>query len=92
MWYLYILECRDGKLYTGITDNLERRFKEHFSGKGGHYTKYSSPQKIIYKETFNSRVMAEDREIQVKGWSQAKKLALISGDFEKLKKLSVSRD
>ncbi len=39
MWYVYIVKCKNGDLYTGITDNVQRRFEEHISGKGGHFTK-----------------------------------------------------
>ena len=91
-WYLYILECRDQSFYTGITDNLKRRFKEHKERKGGHYTKYTKPIKIIHSEEFENRTLAEEREKQIKRWTQAKKLALIKQDLELLRKLSKSRD
>jgi len=68
MWYLYILQCSDGALYTGVTDNLERRFEEHVTGKGGHYTNYNRPEKILYHETYCSRLGAEKREQQIKRW------------------------
>ncbi len=92
MWYLYILKCMNGSLYTGITDNFERRLKEHLSGKGGHYTRNSRPTDVIYKEEFIDRVQAQKREQQIKRWSKVKKLALISGNLESLRKLSVSGD
>ena len=92
MWYVYILECANNTLYVGMTDNVERRFTEHMAGSRGHYTSYAKPTKILYKEEFNSRSQAENRELQIKGWSKAKKRALISGDLERLKVLSVSQD
>jgi len=92
MWYLYITKNQNSAFYTGITSNLERRLKEHLRGKGGHYTKRNRPQKLLYTEKFSSRVEAESRETQIKRWSRKKKQALIEGDFEKLRKLSISRD
>jgi predicted GIY-YIG superfamily endonuclease len=92
MWYLYITANQNGAFYTGITSDLERRFKEHLRGKGGHYTKYNRPRRLIYTEKFNSRVQAEERERQIKCWSRSKKKALIDGDTDKLLKLSISRD
>ena len=76
-YYLYILQCTNGALYTGITNDLERRFKEHFSGKGCKYTIANHPEKVRYTETFNNRSEASKREAQIKKWSRTKKLALI---------------
>lgn len=92
MWNVYMLKCKDGAIYTGVTDSLLRRFEEHVQGKGGHYTSYNRPKEILYKESFENRLDAERREQQIKCWSHAKKLALIKGDKEKLRVLSRSRD
>ncbi len=92
MWYLYITKNQNSAFYTGITSNLERRLKEHLWGKGGHYTKRNRPQKLLYTEKFSSRVEAEVRETQIKRWSRKKKEALIKGNLEQLRKLSISRD
>lgn len=92
MWYVYILECSDGAFYTGLTDNLKRRFHEHVSGKGGYYTSYNKSKKILYYESFSNHLEAEDRENQIKRWSRSKKLSLIRRDFVRLKELSKSRD
>ena len=92
MWYVYILKCLDGALYTGLTDNLKRRFEEHSQGKGGHYTNHNRPLEILYHEPFKNRAQAEKREQRLKRWSHAKKLALIEGDLAKLRELSISRD
>ncbi len=92
MWYLYITKNRNSAFYTGITSNLERRLKEHLRGKGGHYTKRNRPLKLLYTEKFSSRVEAEARERQIKCWSKKKKEALIEGNLEQLRKLSISRD
>ena len=92
MWYLYIIECEDSSLYTGVTENLERRFREHQARKGSEYTKLNPPTKIIYSEFFPTEMLAKTRENQIKGWSRAKKWALVKGDSTLLRKLSLSRD
>lgn len=92
MWYVYMLLCQNGAIYTGVTDNIERRFKEHAQGKGGHYTNYNRPKEFLYKELFEDRLDAEGREQQIKRWSKVKKLALIEGDKSKLRNFSKSRD
>ena len=86
MWYVYILKCRNGNLYTGITNDVNRRFKDHLNG-AARYTGYNPPIKILYKETLNTKSEAAKREAQIKGWTRRKKLALIRGDIELLKKL-----
>ena len=92
MWYVYMLRCTDGAVYTGITDNINRRFKEHVQGKGGRYTNYNRPKQILHKEPFENRIDAEKREQQIKRWSKTKKIALINGEGDKLIILSKSRD
>lgn len=87
MWYVYILECQNRDLYTGITDNLERRFEEHRSGKGGHFTKSFGAKEILFSEEHLDKPSALKREAQIKCWTRKKKLALIKGDLELLKKL-----
>jgi putative endonuclease len=87
MWYLYILECKDKALYTGITDNVQRRFNRHSTKNGGHYTRYNPPVRIVYSEEFKTKSEAARREKQIKGWTRKKKLALIKGDLILLKKL-----
>ena len=77
MYYVYIMECLDKTLYTGITTDLERRFKEHNSGKGGAYTRSKKVIKILYTEKFPSRSTALKREAEIKSWRRDKKLALI---------------
>jgi predicted GIY-YIG superfamily endonuclease len=92
MWYLYITENSNGAYYTGITTNLERRLKEHLRDKGGRYTSRNRPERLLYTEVFSTRMQAEFREQQIKRWSRKKKKALIEGDMDKLRELSVSRD
>ena len=86
MWFVYILECKDKSLYTGITNNLERRLQEHYRNTT-HYTSYNPPVKILYKEPLPTKSEAAKREVRIKGWTRKKKLALIKGDFNLLKKL-----
>jgi predicted GIY-YIG superfamily endonuclease len=91
-WFVYILACEDGAFYTGMTDNLERRLKEHKSGQGGQFTKHKRINDLIYSENFKTQIEAEKREVQLKKWSRAKKEALIQGNLDKLKELSRSKD
>jgi len=73
-------------LYTGITNDLKRRFDEHKHQKS-HFTKHNLPIRILYKEEFSTKEEAAKREAQIKGWTRRKKLALIKGDLLLLKKL-----
>jgi putative endonuclease len=76
-WHIYIIRCNDGLLYTGITNNLERRIKEHTSGNGCKFTKCRAPVKLRYSEESLTRPDALRREIQIKRFSRKKKLVLI---------------
>lgn len=88
MYYLYILKSENGQYYTGITSNLEKRLSEHMSKFGANFTKRFDRLDHVYTETFLLRRDAEVREIQIKGWSRAKKHALINRDYETLKNKS----
>ena len=77
-WVLYILECGDGTLYTGITDDLPRRFKAHSEGKGAKYTRGRGPLKLRYREVCGDHGAALRREWAVKQLSRAEKLRLLS--------------
>jgi putative endonuclease len=78
-WVVYILECGDGSLYTGITNDLERRLVAHESGKGAKYTKGRGPFRVLYQEEFADRSAASSRENQIKRMSRAEKIALSTG-------------
>lgn len=80
MYYLYILKCSDNTLYTGITNDLEKRFETHKSGKGSKYVRARLPFKHIYTEELPDRSSATKREIEIKKWSRG----------EKIKKLGLS--
>ena len=77
MWYLYILKCGDGTLYTGITNDLEKRLEAHRSGKGAKYTRGRGPLELVYQETCDSHGEALRREHSVKKLSREEKLTLI---------------
>jgi len=77
MYFVYLIECKDGSFYTGITTNVERRFNEHKSGIGGHYTSSKEVVKVVYTEEHSDRSSALKREAQIKGWTRQKKLNLI---------------
>ena len=77
MYYVYLMECEDKTLYTGITTNIERRFKEHSLGNGGAYTRSRKVKKVLYTEQFKTRSEASKRESEIKSWRRDKKLALI---------------
>ncbi len=78
MYYVYLIECKDGTLYTGITTDVERRFKEHSSGRGGAYTKMKKVKKLLYTEECKNRSVALKRESEIKSWRREKKLDLIN--------------
>lgn len=81
-WIVYILECSDQTLYTGITNDLTRRLAKHNAGQGAKYTKGRAPLKLVYSESCKDKSKALKREIQIKALSRAKKIALISGNSE----------
>ena len=77
MYFVYLIECNDKSIYTGITTDVARRFKEHKNGEGGHYTSSKKVIKILYTEQCKTRSEALKREAEIKGWKREKKLALI---------------
>ena len=77
MWFVYMIQCEDGSFYTGVTNNLEKRFLEHKSGKGGKYTRSHKPVKLIYHEQFKTHSGALKREFEIKSWDRKKKLNLV---------------
>lgn len=76
-WCVYILECADGSLYTGITNDLTARIATHNAGKGARYTRSRLPVELVYSETATDRGTASSREAQLKSLSRAEKLALL---------------
>ena len=90
--YLYILRCADGSYYTGTTrSSLEKRVAEHNSATYDGYTAQRRPVTLVYSQWFDRITDAIAAERQVKGWSRAKKEALMRGDFGRLVELSKRR-
>lgn len=80
-WYVYVVECSDKSLYTGITTNVERRVEEHnTSPKGAKYTSRRRPVKLVYFESSIDRSAASKREYAIKQLSRSEKLKLIETD------------
>lgn len=78
IWYLYILRCCDGTLYTGITTDVEKRLETHRSGKGAKYTRGRGPLELVYRETCGSHSDALKREMAVKRLTRIQKEAMIA--------------
>ncbi len=77
MNYVYILRCSDDSLYTGWTNNLEKRIKAHSNGKGAKYTKARLPVELVYFEEFEDKIEAMRREYAIKKLTRKEKLLLI---------------
>ena len=76
-WIVYILECADGSLYTGITNDLQRRLSAHAAGRGAKYTKRRGPFTVRYIESLASKGAALQREAAIKALDRSAKMALI---------------
>ncbi len=81
MYFVYILECKDGSLYTGITTDVARRLAEHKAGTASAYTRARGAKRIVYTEPHPTRSTASKRESEVKKWSHPKKTALGSPEL-----------
>ena len=88
--YMYILLCSNGSYYTGSTNNLELRLKQHQNGEGANHTKKYLPVTLVYYEEYQRVEDAFYREKQVQGWSRKKKEALINGDHNLLPELAIA--
>ena len=88
-YYVYILKCSDNTYYTGVTNNIERRFQEHQQGDNkSSYTFYRRPLKLVFYTEFSNIEFAIEKEKQIKKWSKQKKEALINGAYHLLPNLS----
>lgn len=76
-WYLYIVKCRDGTLYTGITNDLCRRMEQHNDGKASKYTRTRVPVKLIYKEACLNKSSALKKELRIKDLSRQAKVEYV---------------
>jgi putative endonuclease len=91
-YFVYILHCSDQSYYTGITNDLERKVNEHETGVNLQcYTYKRRPLKLVFHERFPDVNQAIAFEKQIKGWSRAKKEAIINGQWETLPELSKNR-
>jgi predicted GIY-YIG superfamily endonuclease len=87
--FVYILRCRNGDYYTGSTrTSLEQRVAEHNAGRYDGFTKRRRPVELVFAQEFDRIEDAIAAERQIKGWSRAKKEALIAGDMARLRELS----
>ena len=77
LWYVYMIECQDSSLYTGITTDVKRRFEEHQNGTGGNYTRSHPPVKVVYIEEVKDRCEASIREAEIKKMNAEEKRQLI---------------
>ena len=90
--FIYILKCADGSYYVSTRrDSLDRRVAEHNAGTFGGYTKRRRPVQLVYSQHVDRITDAIAAERQLKGWTRAKKEALIAGDYELLRVLSRNR-
>ena len=76
-WKLYILRCRDGSLYTGITTDVDKRFAAHNAGKGAKYTRGRGPLELVYREDCGDHSTALKRELEIKAMKREEKMKLI---------------
>ena len=78
LWYVYILRCGDGTLYTGITDDVQRRLSAHRAGKGAKYTRGRGPLELVYTQQWEDKGSALRREAEIKKLTRQEKLQLCS--------------
>jgi len=90
-FFTYILRCNDGGYYTGHTEDLEIRMAQHQTGALGGYTAKRLPVVLLWSQDFPTRDEAFEAERQIKGWSRAKKEALIAGDWRRVTELARNR-
>jgi UV DNA damage endonuclease len=76
-WFVYLLRCRDGSLYTGITKDLRRRCEQHNAGTASRYTRSRLPIRLVYREAYASRSLALKREAVIKAMTRREKMAMI---------------
>ena len=87
-FWTYLLHCNGGYFYVGHTDNLERRIAQHETGAVPGFTRDHLPASYVWSEEFPTRIEAKAMEKRLKGWSRAKKMALIRGDWAQISDLA----
>ena len=88
---VYMPHCNGGRLYVGHTDDLERRLWQHENGAVDGFTADYRPVKLIWSDYCGSRDAAKSFELRLKGWSRAKKLAVVRGDWDEIRRLARNR-
>ena len=83
-WCVYILECRNKHLYTGISNDVDRRVKMHQKGAGARYTKIFGVKRLLYQEECGDQSSALKREAEIKSWPRVKKILLIKSKKKKM--------
>ena len=83
-WHVYIIECNDGSLYTGITNNLDKRITAHNAGLGAKYTKSRRPVRLRYSERAPNRRLASQREYAIKSLKKSAKIDIIVNQLSKI--------
>jgi putative endonuclease len=92
-YYVYILRCFDGTFYTGVTNDVDKRFAQHCAGESrDSYTRFRHPLQLVHVSEFTRIGEAIDFEKQLKGWSHRKKRAFIEGDWQSLKRFARGKD
>jgi putative endonuclease len=77
-WFVYMLRCRDGSVYTGITTNVRKRLLQHNDGNGARYTRTRGPMVVAYQESAVNESAARKREAEIKRWTKKKKEAFLA--------------
>ena len=90
-FWAYMLHCNAGRFYTGHTDDLERRVAQHKAGHFADFTRNYLPVELVWAQEFPTRYEAKTAEVRIKGWSRAKKLALIRGDRDAVSRYARSK-
>ncbi|KAF3983179.1 MAG: GIY-YIG nuclease family protein [Methylococcales symbiont of Hymedesmia sp. n. MRB-2018] len=88
IWLLYIIQCTDESLYTGITTDMEKRFQQHRSQQGAKYFRAKKPKKLVYLELDHDRSSASKREYEIKQLSRADKICLIASNKNQLNEMN----
>ncbi len=83
-WQVYVIECSDATLYTGITTDIDRRFTQHATGRGARYFRGRHPRRIVFLETGHSRSSAGRREFEIKQLARPEKIHLIASSLNQL--------
>ena len=92
MFWAYMLHCRGGAYYVGHSDDLERRLAQHERAKVPGFTAGRLPVKLVWSQEFPTRAEAKEAERQIKGWSRAKKMALIRDDWQGISALAKGKN